>query len=752
MSLPNAFRVRLLGRFEIMRGGRTAAIRLATKKARALVAFLAMSRHHSASREQLATLLWGSCSEQQAKQSLRQALTSIRKDLGSPDALFTDHEIVRFQDGAWSVDALELESLASASRVEDLERVLALYDGEFLVGLSIDEEDFDEWLRAQRDRIQQAAGQAFASYARLADAERRGDQAVAAAERLSALDPFREDWHRLSLELNARYRGRGEALAQAKKFAALLHRELGVAVEPETTAIAEKIGRGEIEYIPATGEPAPRDEIPQPSEIPSGTPGEPVAAPDIARWRRYLSPAYVTAFAALLLFTGALALASGHISFAVPEALRNGLTGSTKPKSDPWQSPKLPSQSNVGLQGPPGKAIASIVVLPFTAYGDIAGADQFVSDVLTEDLTNTLSRVPPLRVISRQTSRSYFGRPIDAAAIGSELNVRYVLEGKLRTVGNKLRVSAELIDPPTRAVIWSVRIEREATERNAILDEIVEQLARQLQFEVYRVESQRASANPDVEELNYKGWNAIFTSATAGVESLREAESYFSQAVARDPQHKGALVGLGAYHTVIGTTLSDGSSLQHMKKGEELLREAIRTNPGSSLAYYFLGIIYRSRGELEAARDSFELVLGINPNSAPTYAHLGHTLLWMGRSREGLEHIRYALRLSPRDATRSHWLRFAGEALMELGQYDDAIAAMRESLALESTSVLTLRSLMAACAVSGRIDEAHQYLAQLQKTAPYLSMTTLTRIAARRKTPEMQRGLQLAMNAPSEAH
>src|SRR4051812_42102650 len=112
MTPPARIRLRLLGRPVLTRGEDPAPIRLSTRKVSALVAYLATNPDQTASREELATLLWGSCSEQQARQSLRQALAFLRKDLGSPNFFTADADVVRLQPGFWSVDALEFETLS----------------------------------------------------------------------------------------------------------------------------------------------------------------------------------------------------------------------------------------------------------------------------------------------------------------------------------------------------------------------------------------------------------------------------------------------------------------------------------------------------------------------------------------------------------------------------------------------------------------------------------------------------------------
>jgi TolB-like protein len=159
--------------------------------------------------------------------------------------------------------------------------------------------------------------------------------------------------------------------------------------------------------------------------------------------------------------------------------LREGLRLALAPTSQPQPRPsEVPAGDLKGTE----KGITAIAVLPFLSYGDTAGSMQAAAEMVTDNLTNTLSHAPGLRVISRQTMESYRGQPIDIAAIGAELGVRYILEGSLRMHGDKLRVNVELIDPVTRLPVWSARIERAGGEQAAVPEEIVGRLGREVQF------------------------------------------------------------------------------------------------------------------------------------------------------------------------------------------------------------------------------------------------------------------------------
>jgi TolB-like protein len=140
--------------------------------------------------------------------------------------------------------------------------------------------------------------------------------------------------------------------------------------------------------------------------------------------------------------------------------------------------------------------LVAMVVMPFTIAGE--GSEHgLLADVMTDDLTNMLSRVGGLRVISRQTAQSYRGERVDPAAIGAELGVRYLLEGSVSVRGDRLNVNIELIDTKSRQRVWTGRYDRSGADRNAITDEIVNGLGRELQVEVFLTEGERAPPLPD---------------------------------------------------------------------------------------------------------------------------------------------------------------------------------------------------------------------------------------------------------------
>jgi adenylate cyclase len=428
--------------------------------------------------------------------------------------------------------------------------------------------------------------------------------------------------------------------------------------------------------------------------------------------------------------------------------LREGLRRALAPGAeDAWRSPPLPSQRSNAVTDKPARMITAVAVTPFTGFDGTAGHASPIAETLTDDLTNILSRVPELRVISRQSMRTYAAQGFDAAKLRAELGVHYVLEGSVRPHGDRLRVNVALIDPANRLTVWTARIERQNGEQHEIQDEIVARIARELHFEIIKADSDRVAADPGIFDLTRLGWRAIFDHGTEGKPALARAEAAFSEVLKRDPAHIGARAGLGAYHALIGASRFVADSETHLDKGEQLLTQVIQERPNNSGSHFYLSLIQRRRGLFDEALRSLERCIEITPSAAQCYAHIGHTTMQLGRAAEGLKHINYALRLSPNDMTRSYWQRFAADAEIELGNYDAAIGLLRESHAANPTQPLMLRSFAAAYALSGNVGEAQKMLAELKAVAPFFPPEQAANPPPPfdRIQPELRRGLRIAL-------
>src|SRR5215468_1035156 len=213
------------------------------KKARALLGFLAAQGGQAVSRERLADLLWPYQGSDQARHSLRNCLLELRKALG-PQAgayLMADFASCRVQDTI--VDLDRFERLSRSRQRAELHTAADLYRGEFLADFHIDSEPFQEWLAAERDRTLVLVCDILQRLSAAQDAAGEAEAAIQSGRRLVALDPLSEFGQRVLMRAYARAGRRGEALRQYKSCAETLKRELGVAPDGETQALANDIAR-----------------------------------------------------------------------------------------------------------------------------------------------------------------------------------------------------------------------------------------------------------------------------------------------------------------------------------------------------------------------------------------------------------------------------------------------------------------------------------------------------------------------------
>jgi TolB-like protein/DNA-binding SARP family transcriptional activator/cytochrome c-type biogenesis protein CcmH/NrfG len=711
------FRLCVLGPFRLT--GARGPIDLGNKKLCGLMAFLACARMPQR-REKLMSVFWGSHFELQAQQNLRKALSRLRHALG--EEVFADSdELVSLRPGAVACDATAFERLIREGSLASLRAATELYTDMFLSDVSILEEGWVEWMTDQRNRLE---GLAVDALVRLGELEEGGgdvQRALDLAGRAIALDELREDAHRLIIRCLAAAGRRAEALKRYDQLAALLKRELDVEPDTSTRCLIEALRlpgapsnehrtlRADTPAGSATDASPPLAPIDTPavsSARPAargaeGAPEEEPAAPAAGHWWRRFVPFGVPLNIGALLIVGAVVL--GVSAFSLP-----GLNLAMRPGP--------PRSAAGGLDAVP------IAVLPFTHTADDAGS-RLSANMITDDLINMLSRVLGLKVISRQASQNFTGRPIDVVSIGNELGVRYVVDGSVRMQNERLRVNVQLLSTESRLQVWSDHFERDITDAGAAPEEIVKGLGRALQVEVIRAENSRAAQHkpeePEINELVSTGWAAMFADAAGN--SLPQAEAAFREALRRDPERLRAILGLAAHHLAMVGNMHTPDREPYLAAAQELLDRALKRNPAASPPYFYLGILRRQRGEMQPALHSFEYSIVLNPSFAPGYAHMGSVLTRLGRMDEALEKIHYAMRLSPKDPKRAIWAMFAGWAELERGNDQAALEWLFQALALNSESAQANGSLAAAYALSGESVSAAKYAARFRELTPAFS-------------------------------
>ena len=360
----------------------------------------------------------------------------------------------------------------------------------------------------------------------------------------------------------------------------------------------------------------------------------------------------------------------------------------------------------------------SVAVLPFTNMS--ADPEQeFLADGIAEDVITALSRYPSLFVIARNSSFTYKGHPVDVKTVARELGVRYVLEGSLRKSGNRIRVTAQLVEAETGRHVWAERYDRDLADIFAVQDEITGAVTIAIAPAIADAEQQRALRKPP-ESLD--AWAAYqrglwhFSKFTADDNLV--AQRFFQQAVDLDATFTGGYSGLAGAQFWAAGVFGARSLLEVQKPVEALARQAVALDSADPAARSWLGITLFLSGDLGGATDEIELALAISPNLALAHGMRGVTLIYSGRPKEGLAAIQESIRLDPRDPTRAFFLQNVAVGLYFSREYEAATEAANRTIRLVPQYPNTYRWLAAALGQLGRTAEAQEALQKAIAVAP----------------------------------
>jgi adenylate cyclase len=372
----------------------------------------------------------------------------------------------------------------------------------------------------------------------------------------------------------------------------------------------------------------------------------------------------------------------------------------------------------------------SMVVLPFAnLIGD--PAQNYLADVITDGLTSYLSRMRDAFVIARCTALTYKGKAVDAREVGRELGVRYVLEGSEQHSSGRIRVSAQLIDAETGALLWADRFDADQVDVLQTQDDIVTRLARAVQIELAAVEAARLSrarsAKAGAEELALRG-EAIFLRYGPSREQSEAAFDLCQQALEVEPDNVRALSILVERYATRVTGMQTVDREADVRRAEDLAARALAADANSYHARHAKARTLITQKRAEEAMIEAERSLRLNPGYIPTYLDLCQANLMMGLPEKTIEYADRAMRLSPPDPYL--YVFYAQEALghMMLGRDQPAVACLRRAVANNPDFPTPLAYLTAMLALTGADVEARECLKR------YLSLPrTMTRTIARWK-------------------
>ena len=348
----------------------------------------------------------------------------------------------------------------------------------------------------------------------------------------------------------------------------------------------------------------------------------------------------------------------------------------------------------------------SIAVLPFKNLSGDA-EQEYLADAVSEDVVTALSRWRWFFVIARHSSFTYKNRDLEPARIGEELGVRYLLTGGVRTSGQRVRVTVQLIDAATGSNLWADRFDRELVDVFALQDEVTQQVAAaiepaMLQGEAVRIERKTLE---DFSPLDcfYRGmW--VFNQTSDDPAALK----LFREAVRLDPEL--ALGHVGISRSLYGRVLQRQSDAVDADLAGALAsaRTAIRLDPREATAHFAAAGAELYLAHHAAAFDEARLALNLNPNFAYGHYRLGQVLIFSGQATEAIAPIERALSLSPCDPQL--WLMLETLALghYQARQYEQAAEIARSAGRAGGGRLSAV--LIAALARLGRLEEASQEL------------------------------------------
>jgi adenylate cyclase len=362
----------------------------------------------------------------------------------------------------------------------------------------------------------------------------------------------------------------------------------------------------------------------------------------------------------------------------------------------------------------------SIAVLPFNNLsGD--SAQEYFSDGITEEIITALSKVPKFLVIARNSTFTYKGKPVKVQQVSQELGVRYVLEGSVQKAGDKVRITAQLIDAPTGNHLWAERYDRNLNDLFAVQDEITKKIITAMQVRLTEGEQVQAAARSTNNlEAYLKYLQARDLLNRGNPQSTALARRLAEEAIALDPMYSSA------YYVLARTAITEawqetGKSPQDsLAKSIELLHKAIALDATNAEAHSLLGWIFSMTRQHDKAVAEGEKAVALDPNSAESHMNFGKILTFAGRYEASIPEYQTAIRLNP--IPPSIYLYSLGISYTLTRQYDEAIHWCEKAVRREPNSLMARVFLAAAYSLAGRDEKGRIEAAEVLRINPKFSL------------------------------
>ena len=363
----------------------------------------------------------------------------------------------------------------------------------------------------------------------------------------------------------------------------------------------------------------------------------------------------------------------------------------------------------------------AIAVLPFTNMTDDPAQDYF-SDGISEDIITALSKLRWFFVIARNSSFIYKGKAVHLKQIGDELGVGYVVEGSVRKVGERVRITAQLNNVATGSHIWAERYDRELANVFAVQDEITEAIVAAIEPQLYAAENFRSRRKaPD----SMDAWDLVMRALSHYWRVTRQdnvvAQALLEKATALDPNYGQALGVLATSHTFSAHMGWEDMAVA-TRIAERAAATAMLADSEDPWAHLALASVYLFARRFDDSLAEFEAALRLNPNFSLAQGYHGLALAYCGRWEEAGRAAQRALRLSPRDPLVAIYCGIAAYAQYVGRKYEEAMQLARQGIRQRGDFVGAHRVLTAAAGMAGQSDMAQAALQELRRVQPNISM------------------------------
>ena len=365
----------------------------------------------------------------------------------------------------------------------------------------------------------------------------------------------------------------------------------------------------------------------------------------------------------------------------------------------------------------------SIAVL---AFENMSGdpEQEYFADGISEDIITDLSKIGGLLVIARNSSFAYKGKAVDVRVVARELGVRAVLEGSIRRAGNRVRVTAQLIDAETAGHLWADRFDRELSDIFAVQDEVTLRIVDALRIKLSPGDAARIDAgamtNSKAHDFFLHGREILLrTFLNRG--GFERATELFTLAIGEDPEYGDPFAGLAMAQNLNWQNHWTDDWGQSLEKAEQYLGSALQKSPHVAYVHYVAATYYFWKKDLDRSAAEADAALNLNPNYALAYNARGIVNIYRGEPLAAVPHIEQAMRLDP--LFKPQYTHFLGSAYLVAGKFDVAAALFNERIRLSPKTDLSRALLAVALGHLGEADEAGRVWRDLIEINPKYSFS-----------------------------